>query len=55
MLLFGLILYLISNVRGAISLAGYGFITNAKVSLWLGIFTLTVYGLVLGYLYKPKK
>lgn len=55
-LLFSLILYLIKDIRMGVIGAGYGYFNAAIAIFWIGFFTLTVYGLVIGVLYrKPTK
>jgi len=54
-LIFGLILYLIKDVRMGYIGAGYNYFNEAIAIFWIGFFTFTAYGLVLGYLYKPTK
>ena len=52
-LIFGLALYLILNIRGAIFLTAYGLLDMALGSL-MGLSTI-IYGLMLGILYKAPK
>ena len=51
-LVYGLLLYLISSIRTGVLFAGYGNLSYAISVFWLGFFTLAVYGLVLGALYR---
>ena len=55
-LIYGLVIFLISNIR----------VTSFQIAFWqaiewlrtfnsIGFFSLIIYGLVLGYLYKPSK
>ena len=49
---YGLIIFIISNLRGANLLWSFGFHEWAMVFAWSGLFAPTLYGITLGYLYK---
>jgi len=55
-LIFALIFYwLLSNIRISQIMASFGEVLWPTVFIWGGFFASVAYGLVLGYLYKPKK
>jgi hypothetical protein len=55
-LIFALIFYwLLSNIRNSQIMATGGEIRWPIIQVWVGFFASIAYGLVLGYLYKPKK
>jgi len=54
-LIYGWIIFLISNVRAFSFLMPFAIFDFGLTWTAIGFFVLTTYGLVLGYLYKPKK
>jgi len=52
---FGLIIWLISWGRALLFWSGYGFVFESIVAGFFRILQMIVFGLILGYLYKPKK
>ncbi|WP_455276600.1 hypothetical protein [[Eubacterium] cellulosolvens] len=54
-LYFGLLLWLLVSIIPAIILGAIGQIAWTKGFIIVGFFSIIAYGLVLGYLHKPKK
>jgi hypothetical protein len=52
---FSIIIWLISHIRALLFWSGYGFVFESIIVGFFKILQMIVFGLILGYLYKPTK